>query len=200
MIILGLTGSIGMGKSTVGTLFSRHGVPVHESDKAAHKALDYHSPVFEAIAKTFPESWNKKKNTLDRQILGELVFSDPEKKQLLENYIHPFVRYEQQKFIHAMRAKGIKKIVLDIPLLFETGAESRVDHTLVVTAPFFIQTQRILSRPNMTIERFNAILNAQMSDAEKQQRADFIVQTGQGLAFTHRQVFNVLQNIKERTK
>lgn len=196
MKILGLTGSIGMGKTTVGEMFARLGVPVHDSDHAAHTALEEGSPVFTAIAKTFPESWCRKTRTIDRKKLGAIVFADPEQKTLLESFIHPYVQAQQLKFLSAMRAKGMKNVVLDIPLLFETRAEQRVDHTIVVSAPFFIQTQRVLARPNMTVERFNSILRAQMSDTEKQERSDFIVQTGLGMARTQQQVRAILHDIQ----
>lgn len=185
-----------MGKSTVGKIFSRLGVPVHDSDMAAHKALEKTSPVFNAITIEFPESLDKKTGTIDRKKLGKIVFADSTKKEILESYIHPFVQSEQKRFIHKNRAKGIRMVVLDIPLLFETSADNRVDDVIVVTAPFFIQTQRVMARPNMTTERFNAILSAQMPDKEKCARADYVVQTGLGLARTQRQIHAIVSAIQ----
>lgn len=200
MKIIGLTGSIGMGKTTVGKMFSKQGVPVHDSDVAAHKALQKSSPVFNAIVTAFPESVHKKTKKIDRKKLGKIVFSDPEKKQYLESLIHPFVQAEQKKFIKEHRIKGRKLVVLDIPLLYETGADLRVDKVAVVSAPLFIQAQRVLARPNMTTNKFNAILRAQMPDKEKCARADYVVQTGLGLARTNRQIRAIVRDIQKMGK
>ncbi len=197
MKVLGITGSIGMGKTTTANMFARLGVPVFDSDKYAHKALEQKSPVFKAIAKSFPTCWDNKKAKIDRKELGRIVFSDPDKKELLESYVHPYVKSEQQKFIKAMRAKGVDAVLIDIPLLFETGAEEYLDKVIVVTAPFFIQTQRVMARPNMDIEKFNAILASQMSDAEKRGYADYVVQTGIGLSNTQGQVRAIMRDIEK---
>ena len=196
MIVIGLTGSIGMGKSTVGRLLEHLGVPVHESDISAHRALEPDSHIFEDLKKYFPEAYVKKHNVIDRKKLGEVVFSDPHKKAYLESLVHPIVQDSQNDFTHAMSAKGKKMAVLDIPLLYETGAQERVDKVVVVTAPFFIQTQRVLARPNMTVEKFNAILRSQMPDAQKRLHADYVVQTGLGMARTQRQVRAMLKDIQ----
>lgn len=195
MIVLGLTGSIGMGKSATARLFKKLGVPVFDSDADVHKALSPEGAAFEEVAVTFPESWDKKTATINRKVLGGIVFNDAKKRKELEGILHPVVQAGQKKFIAAMKRMGKKIVVLDIPLLFETGAEKRVDYTIVVTAPYSIQRRRVLARVGMDEARFLKILEMQMPDAEKQARADFIVQTGQGYAHTHRQLQKILKEV-----
>lgn len=196
MIVIGLTGSIGMGKSATARMFKKLGVPVFDSDADVHKALSPKGIAFEEVAVTFPESWDKKTGTLNRKILGGIVFEDAKKRKELEGILHPVVQAGQRKFIAAMRRMGKKIVVLDIPLLFETGAQARVDYTIVVTAPYVIQRRRVLARPNMDERKFLKILDMQMPDGEKQARADFIVQTGQGYAATYRQLQTILGSLR----
>ena len=197
MIVIGITGSIGMGKSTASQMLMRLGVPVHDSDEAAHAALKSGSTVFDEIVKTFPKAYNKKQDRIDRKKLGEIVFGNPDKKGTLESIVHPFVQESQRQFIKQMRVKGMKIVALDIPLLFETGAQDRVDYTVTVIAPFHIQTQRVMARPNMTLDKFNAILESQMPDLQKQRLSDFVVQTGLGRSRSFSQLRAMLQDIKK---
>ncbi|HPF78607.1 MAG TPA: dephospho-CoA kinase [Alphaproteobacteria bacterium] len=186
MIVIGLTGSIGMGKSTVARMMEKLGCAIHDSDKAVHEALSPTGEAFEEVAVTFPACWEKKTHTINKKILADIIFNDPAKKQELEDILHPIVQRSQKKFIQKQQRLGREVVVLDIPLLFETGAENRVDYTFVASAPYHIQRRRVLSRPNMTEEKFEAILSAQMSDHEKRIRADFVIPTGLGLAYTHK--------------
>lgn len=197
MIVLGLTGSIGMGKSTAAYMLKKLGCGVHDSDKAAREALEPGGLAFEEVAVTFPECWDKKKHVIRRDALAKIIFNDEGKRQTLGAIVHPAVRQSQVRFIRAQQRLGREFVVLDIPLLFETGAQHRVDYTLVVTAPYHVQRRRVLSRPGMTEEKFFAILETQMSDAEKRARADFIIPTGMGRAVTYRALQNCLNDIKE---
>jgi len=198
VIKLGLTGSIAMGKSTVAAMFAENGVPVHDSDKAVHKAFSPDSRVFSEIARAFPKSWDRKKQAIDRQKLGQIVFSDTEKRTELENILHPFVWEEQATFTALHQKMGTPVILFDIPLLYETGAQKRLDYVIVVTAPRFIQKQRALSRPGMTHEKFSGILKSQMPDKEKCALADFIVHTGAGKAFSMQEVKTILKALEEK--
>ena len=200
MIILGLTGSIGMGKSTAARMLKKTGCAVHNSDKAVHQALAPNGAAFEEVAVTFSESWDKKKHIIKRDILAGIIFKDTQKKEELENILHPIVHQSQNRFIQKQQRLGRKIVVLDIPLLFETGAQSRVDYTIVVSAPAHIQRRRVLSRADMTPEKFEAILAAQMPDHEKRLRADFVIPTGMGLAYTYRALQNCLRNIAGKNK
>ena len=196
MIVAGLTGSIGMGKSAAGRLFRRMGIPVHESDTAVHKALSPKGRAFEEVAVTFPEAWDSKKRLIDRKKLGELVFSDPDKRRALEKILHPVAYESQMRFVRDMSRLGKKIVVLDIPLLFETGAQTRVDVTICVTAPYAIQRRRVLMRKNMTEEKFQRILMLQMPDGQKQMLSDYVVQTGMGYAHTYRALRSIVRALK----
>jgi dephospho-CoA kinase len=184
MKVIGLTGSIGMGKSIAAGLLRRLRIPVHDSDAAVHDLLAPGGKAFETVALTFPEAWDKKRFVIDRRKLGELVFSNPMKKQALEKILHPLVQESQQAFIRKARRMGLKKVVLDIPLLYETGADRRCDEVICVTAPHFLQRIRVMSRRGMTEEKFFAILSSQLPDIEKRRRASVVIQTGLGRAFT----------------
>ena len=195
MIILGLTGSIGMGKTTVGGMLSKMGCGIHDSDKAVAHALNPYGMAFEEVALTFPKTWDKKKHLIKKTVLADIVFNDPKEKLKLENILHPIVRFSQNRFIRAQQRLGREMVVLDIPLLFETGAQTLVDHTICVTAPFHIQRRRVLSRAGMSEEKFYAILENQMSDAQKRRLANFVVQTGLGFAHSHRQLEKIIGTI-----
>jgi dephospho-CoA kinase len=186
MIVIGLTGSIGMGKSTVAAQCARLGAKSLSSDDVVHKLMQPGGRAFSKVSAEFPEAVMDKK--IDRKRLGEIVFNDSEKLKKLESILHPLVRDTEEKFARAVRAKGAKIVVFDIPLLFETGGDKRMDLSLVATAPAFIQAQRVLARPNMSREKFSAILRKQMPDAEKRKRADFIIHTGLGKAASMRQI------------
>jgi len=191
MFILGLTGSIGMGKSTTARFFMEEGVPVHDADAAVH-AL-YEGEAAPLIEKAFPGTTSGGK--VDRQKLGEQVIGNPDAMKMLESIVHPLVRKQEQAFLTNARDSGARVAVLDIPLLYETGAEKRVDAVVVVTAPAEIQRRRVLERPGMTAEKLQAILAKQVPDAEKRRRADFIVDSGHGFESAHRQVRDIIAKI-----
>ncbi len=177
MLLLGLTGSIGMGKSTTAKLFAEAGVPVYDADATVH--LVYEGEATSAVEAAFPGSTVNGK--VDRQKLSAMVVNNPEAMKKLELLVHPMLRAHQQKFLADADKSGAPVAVLDIPLLFETGGEARVDAVVVVTTTPEIQRARILARENMTHEKFDAILARQTPDAEKRKRADFIVDTSHGL-------------------
>jgi dephospho-CoA kinase len=192
MIVLGLTGSIGMGKSVAARMLKWLGVPVHDSDAAVHAAMG--GEACEAVKSAFPESF--KDGAIDRKILGGIVFRDTEKLKILEGILHPIVQKSQEKFLGECRAQGKKIAALEIPLLFETGADERVDYTMVVSARADVQRARVLKRPGMTEDKFEAILAKQMPDAEKRERPDFVVDTGRGYISTFFQLIKSLYKIK----
>lgn len=191
MFILGLTGSIGMGKSTTAQLFAEAGVPVHDSDAAVHRLYD--GEAVGAIEAAFPGTTAN--GQVDRQKLGAVVVNDSVALKRLEGIVHPLVRQSEAKFLEEARARGEKVVLLDIPLLYETGGEKRVDAIVVVTAPAEMQRKRVLTRPGMTPEKLDALLAKQMPDAEKRRRADFIVDSGGGLESAREQVRDVLRKI-----
>jgi dephospho-CoA kinase len=191
MFVLGLTGSIGMGKSTTAKLFADEGVPVHDSDATVHRL--YENEAVAAIEAAFPGTTADGK--VDRQKLGAKVVNDAAALKRLEGIVHPLVRQSEKRFLDHARLRGAKVVVLDIPLLFETGAEGRVDAVAVVTAPHDIQRARVLDRPGMTLDKLEALLAKQMPDAEKRRRADFIVDSGQGLDHAREQVRAILRKI-----
>lgn len=195
MIILGLTGSIGMGKSTAAGMLRDLGVPVHDSDEAVHCALAANGVAVDAVAAIFPAALDHATHSINRKILGGIVFNDPAQRKKLEDILHPLVREQQQEFLQHHRRNAVPVVVLDIPLLYETGAERRVDKVIVVTCPAFIQRRRVLARPHMTRDKFNAILGGQVPDAEKRRRADFVVQTGLGRAYTQNRLKKIIQSL-----
>lgn len=178
MRILGLTGSIGMGKSTAAAMFRRDGIAVHDADAAVHDLLRRGGAAVPAVAQAFPEA--VRDGAVDRKALGALVFGRPEALRRLEAILHPLVRHRMRRFLQQAGRRGDKLVVLDIPLLFETGGERFCDAVAVVSAPRLLQRQRVLARPGMTREKFAAILAAQMPDHEKRRRADWVVPTGLG--------------------
>ena len=176
MIILWLTGSIGMGKSTTAKLFQEAGVPVYDADAAVHKI--YEGEAAPAIEAAFPGTTVN--GRVDRNKLSAKVVHDPAAMKRLEQIVHPMLGASRQKFLHDAEQSGAPVAVMDIPLLFETGGEKRVDAVVVVTTTPEIQLQRILERDNMTGEKLEAILARQLPDAEKRKRADFVVDTSYG--------------------
>lgn len=194
MIVLGLTGSIGMGKSVTAGLFRDEGIPVFDSDACVHQLYGGRAaPLIEA---RFPGT--VRDGVVDRVILGARVFADPSAMRDLEAIVHPLVRAEREAFLDQARASGAKVAVLDIPLLFETGAECEVDRIVLVSAPESVQKARVLARPGMTPERFAAILAKQMPDAEKRRRAQAVIETGEGLDSARRQVRALLASLLSR--
>jgi dephospho-CoA kinase len=191
MFILGLTGSIGMGKTTTAQLFAGEGVPVHDSDAAVHRL--YEGEAVGAIEAAFPGTTAN--GLVDRQKLGAMVVGDVAALKRLEAIVHPLVRQSETRFLEQARARGEKIVLLDIPLLYETGGDQRVDAVVVVTAPADMQRRRVLTRPGMTPEKLDALLAKQMPDSEKRARADFIVDSGGGLEAAREQVRNILTEI-----
>lgn len=192
MKILGLTGSIGMGKSFVAEIFRELGVTVFDADNAAHEALEAEGK--EAIAKAFPGAL--KQGKIDRTILGKKVLHDKIAVRTLEAIIHPLVQAREKKAIaHARKGKA-KVIVLEIPLLYEVKAEKRCDKVIVVTAPYEIQKARVMSRPNMTEEKFAAILDLQIPSVEKEKRADFVVSTEMPREKLIAEVKKIIENMR----
>ena len=177
MVILGLTGSIGIGKSTTAKLFAEAGVPVYDADAAVH--MLYEGQAAPAIEAAFPGATVDGK--VDRNRLSARVVHDPAAIKRLEAIVHPMLGASRQKFLHDAEQSGAPVAVVDVPLLFETGGENRVDAVVVVTTTPEIQRQRILERSNMTEEKLQAILARQMPDAEKRKRANFVVDTSHGL-------------------
>jgi dephospho-CoA kinase len=186
MLIIGLTGGIGMGKSTVAKILSGFGLPVYSADEAVHSLLQKGGMGVKAVSKLFPEALEK--GAIDRAIVGRLVFNQPAKLKKLEIILHPLVQRAEKKFLQTAKRAKAEAVVLEIPLLFETGAERRCDVTLCVTAPKAVQKARVLRRKGMTATKLKAILAKQMPDAEKRRRADFIVKTGVSRADTKRQL------------
>ena len=194
MIVLGLTGSIGMGKSTAADMFRALGVPVHDADATVHALLADDRQVRAAIEARFPRVVTK--DAVDRQALGAAVFGNPEARRDLEAILHPRVRRVLESFLRRHRVLGTSLVVLDIPLLFETGGESRADGVVVVSAPASIQRRRVMARPGMDDARFTGILESQMPDQEKRRRADFVVATGLGKAYTFVEVKRIVTALR----
>jgi dephospho-CoA kinase len=191
MLILGLTGSIGMGKSTTAKLFAEAGVPVYDADATVHKV--YEGEAAPAIEAAFPGTTVDGK--VDRPKLSAKVVHDPEAIRKLESIVHPMLRSYHQKFLDDAERSGAPVALMDIPLLFETGGDKRVDAVVVVTTSPELQRERILARGTMTSETLDSILARQMPDAEKRKRADFVVDTSHGLAPVRAQIRDILDKV-----
>jgi dephospho-CoA kinase len=191
MFVLGLTGSIGMGKTTTARLFAEEGVPVHDADAAVH-AL-YRGEAAAPIEAAFPGTTVN--GVVDREKLSRRVVGDPAALKELEAIVHPLVREAERKFLADAEKRGAAVAVLDVPLLFETGAEARVDEVVVVSAPAEVQRARVMDRPGMTREKFETLLAKQMPDAEKRRRADFVVDSGRGIEPARQQVRDILKKV-----
>jgi dephospho-CoA kinase len=196
MIVIGLTGSIGMGKSTTAALFADEGVPVNDSDKVVHDL--YRSDAVAPIAELFPDVVVD--GVVDRVKLSENLAKNPAKFRDLEAIVHPLVRVREVSFLQKQRELGRSMVVLDIPLLFETGADARVDKVVVVSCEPDVQRQRVLSRPGMTEEKFALILSRQTPDAEKRARADYVVDTGHGIDMAREQVKTIVRELREQAE
>jgi dephospho-CoA kinase len=194
--VLGLTGSLGMGKTTAARFFAEAGVPVHDSDAVVH-AL-YEGKAVPAIERAFPGSTLGGK--VDRARLAAMVLSDPAALARLEAIVHPLVSESTDEFLADAKAKGVPVVVLDVPLLFEVGTYKRCDAIVVVSAPADVQRQRVLERPGMTEEKFNAILAKQLPDAEKRRRADFIVDSSGDFDHARAQVRDILRAVAKMPK
>jgi dephospho-CoA kinase len=180
--VIGLTGSIGMGKSTAAAMFRRLGIPVHDADAAVHRLLARGGFAVKPVVAAFPGV--VRGGAVDRAALGRRVFGDPAALRRLEAILHPLVRAASVRFLARTRGRRQDLAVLDVPLLFETGGEKRCDAVVVVSAPPFVQRGRVLARPGMTEARLAQILAQQMPDREKRARADFVVETGLGKRYT----------------
>ena len=196
MFILGLTGSLGMGKSTAARFFAEAGVPVHDADAVVHRL--YEGEAVDAIEAAFPGTTAGGK--VDRNKLAARVLGDAAALQRLEAIVHPLVQEAERRLLAEAAATGEKIAVLDIPLLFETGGDRRVDAVVVVSAPPDVQRTRVLERPGMTIEKLESILSKQMPDAEKRRRADFVVDSSQGFESARAQVRAILDAVAKMPK
>lgn len=194
MLIVGLTGSIGMGKSTAAAILRRLGLPVHDADAAVHRLMAKGGGAVAPVAAAFPGV--ARGGAIDRKSLAAEVLGNPAALQRLEAILHPLVRQETRRFLAQQARQRRSLAVLDIPLLYETGAEDRCDVVIVVSAPAFIQRARVLQRPGMTEARFQAILDRQLPDAEKRRRADFVVQTGLNKAHALHQLAAIVTLLK----
>ena len=186
MMVIGLTGSIGTGKSTAAAMLAGMGLPVFDADAAVHALMAAGGEAVAPIAASFPGVTTESggRQLVDRKALGSRVFGDT----VALRRLHPLVRRRERRFIATVRRMRLPAVVLDIPLLFETGGDRRCDRVIVVSAPLFLQRQRVMRRPGMTEERFRQVLARQMPDAEKRRRADFVVPTGLGYGDTRRRL------------
>jgi dephospho-CoA kinase len=198
VIVLGLTGSIGMGKSTAAATLRSLGLAVFDADRVVHRLLAPGGAAVAAVAAAFPASGSQSAG-IDRKLLGEHVFGDRVALARLEAIIHPLVETAEKRFLAQARCRRAPIVVLDIPLLFETGGERRCDYVLVVTAPKFLQRQRVLGRRGMTAERLDAILRQQQPDAAKRRRADFVLQTGLSRKRSLQRLRGVVRLLRNRT-
>jgi dephospho-CoA kinase len=192
LIVLGLTGSIGMGKSTAAAVMRRLGVPVFDADQAVHRLLAPGGAAVGAVSGAFP-GVRTQTGGIDRQVLGQRVFGEPAALKRLEGILHPMVAAEEKRFLLLAHARREPIAVLDVPLLFETAGDRRCDYVLVVSAPALVQRQRVLHRTGMTPIRLANILQTQMPDDEKRRRADFVLPTGLGNGYTLRRLRTILR-------
>ncbi len=191
--VIGLTGSIGMGKTETAKLFAAEGIPVHDSDAAIARLYGKGGAAVDAIVQEFPDA--VKEGAVDRGRLSALVVQDPSALGRLEKLVHPLAAAERRNFVESAKAPII---VLDVPLLFETGADAEVDAIVVVSAPEPVQRARVLARPGMTVEKFEALKARQIGDAEKRQQAHYVVMTDKGLDHAREQVKMILADIREK--
>lgn len=195
MFVLGLTGSIGMGKSTTARFFAEEGAPVHDADAAVHRL--YAGAAVAPIEAAFPGVTVNGK--IDRGKLSARIAADPSAFKTLEAIVHPLVKAAELEFLTAAERSGAPVAVLDIPLLYETGGEQRCDAVVVVTAPADIQRRRVLERPGMTEAKFHTLLSRQITDAEKRRRANFVVDSSQGFDAARAQVRDILKSVAKMT-
>ena len=196
--LVGLTGSIGMGKTETAKMFARLGVPVYDADAAVHRLYEPDGAAVAEIAREFPDTVTD--GRVDRAALAEHVRRERDGLQRLERIVHPLVAREQRQWLDDVAAAGAEMVVLDIPLLFETGGHGRMDAVVVVSAPAAVQRARVLARPGMTAEKLDHILARQMPDAEKRAQAHFVVETDKGLEHAFEQVKEIVAALHERRK
>lgn len=194
MVIIGLTGSIGMGKSAAASHFIKRGIAVFDADQAVHRL--YEGAAVPLIEEAFPGATAN--GRVDRQKLGQAVIGRSEALRRLEAIIHPLVREAEWRFLREQQAARAAMAVLEIPLLFETGSDRLVDAAIVVSAPEAVQRARVLQRPGMTPEKLAGLLAQQMPDRDKRARADFVVDTGGALGDTHRQIDIIIESLRQR--
>jgi dephospho-CoA kinase len=198
MIVLGITGSIGMGKSVAAAQLRGLGVPVHDADRAVHALLEQGGAAVAAVARAFPGT--VRAGRVDRASLGAQVFGDENALARLESILHPLVQRRHADFIARARRRRLPVVALDIPLLFETGGEGQCDAVAVVTCPAFLQEQRVLRRPGMTRARLAAIRGRQMPDVEKRRWADYVIPTGNGRRASLRRLAAILADLRHRSR
>lgn len=196
MIIIGLTGSIGMGKSTTAKMFAEAGAATFSADDAVHQLYAKGGKAVPIIRAGLPECI--KDEAVDRVCVSEKIKQDPLILEVIESFIHPLVGQMRSEAIQTAKAEGKTIFVDDIPLLFETGGETRVDKIVVVTVPAEVQRERVLSRQGMSIEKFEYILSRQMPDAEKRKRADYIIDTSHGMDFAREQVHKIMSELSRK--
>ena len=195
-MMIGLTGSIGMGKTETAKMFAKLGVPVYDADAAVHRLYEKGGAAVPVIAEAFPDSVVD--GRVDRTVLTKYVTAHKDAFKKLEQLVHPLVAREQLAFLQDAKAKGAEMVVLDIPLLFEAGGHARVDAIVVVSAPAHIQRARVLARPGMTEDKLDHILSRQMSDAEKRAKAHFVVETDKGLDHAFEQVKSIVAALRRK--
>jgi len=197
MFILGLTGSIGMGKTTVARAFQQNGIAVYDADAAVHQLTDFKGKAVGSVKKVFPEA--VKNNCVDRRALGSIVYRNKKALAYLESILHPLVQDMQLEFLRQCGKSRKRLVVLDFPLLYENSIDRFCDAVAVVTAPLYLQKIRVLGRPGMTPKRFNQIIKNQLPDLDKRKRADFIIQTGLGRNHSLlcvRNIIDIVQNCR----
>ena len=195
MLLVGLTGSIGMGKSKSAELFEAEGLPVYDADASVHALYEKGGAAVAPLSEHFPEAI--KDGAVDRTILGKLVLHDGEMLQKLESIVHPLAGKMQKDFLETQEAAGKKAVILDIPLLLEKKAEGLVDVVVVVSTTPEVQKQRVLERPGMTEEKFHSILSKQMPDAEKREKADFVVDSTISVADARSQIRDIISRLDD---
>ena len=196
--ILGLTGSIAMGKSTASRTFAAFGIPVFDADAAVHTLFTPGGAAVLPVLDVFPDCGNPTRG-VDRKALGKAVFDDPDALRRLERIVHPLVRATQRKFLVMQAAARRPLAVMDIPLLYETGGDKLMDAVAVVSAPAFLQAQRVLRRPGMSRQRLDAILERQLPDRLKRKRADFVIPTGIGKRRSIAEIAAIIDDVKSRS-
>lgn len=195
MLIVGLTGSIGMGKSTAAARFRHHGIGVFDADAKVHELYD--GPLAVAVEKAFPATAPAGK--VDRAALSQALLKEPQKFKVLEAIVHPAVREQERIFLQNEAAKGAAMAVLEVPLLFEAGGYAHVDVTVVVSAPAEVQRQRVLARPGMSLEKLDRLLRRQLADSEKRAKADFVVDTSGTTEACNAQVDVIIAHLKSQS-
>ena len=194
MKIIGLTGSIGMGKSTTAAMFREAGIPVYDADAAVHRAYDVGGIAVGPVGEAFPGV--VRDGRVDREALRQQVLGKPEAMARLNSIVHPLIGRDRAGAFEAAQALGADMIVLDVPLIFETGGEKNMDAVIVVSAPAQMQRERVLARDGMTPERLDAILAQQLPDAEKRARADYVIDTGRGLEAAQARVTEIISKLR----